>query len=269
VARFRLDNAAKLGLNTAQARLLSRLVIGPEFTNYQGGPGQTISIHGALPVTRPASPTSSSTADPNTTDLNATGLSSPSETGPSATGPSATSPDPESTLGSAASSAPRHKRASHRASDSPTVDLRGRLPVGEGPTRVIVRPGMAADMVRAQQAAEAEAADQEAEPELASRAAAIAARIAELVAGPAAAAPPHPATSERPVPRLTPRHAEEGPTQRMKASVPERSEQTTNLADRAEFMRRTAARMAANSARSKATTRRADQPQPLRDNHPA
>jgi hypothetical protein len=34
VARFRMDNAGKLGLTVAQSRLLSRLLIGPEFSNY-------------------------------------------------------------------------------------------------------------------------------------------------------------------------------------------------------------------------------------------
>ena len=56
IARFRVDNADKLGLTTPQARMLSRLLIGPEFTNYQGGAGQTVSLLGALSVHRPAQP---------------------------------------------------------------------------------------------------------------------------------------------------------------------------------------------------------------------
>jgi hypothetical protein len=52
IARFRLDHAADLGLTTPQARLLSRLVIGPEFSNYQGGEGQTVTLSGALLVSR-------------------------------------------------------------------------------------------------------------------------------------------------------------------------------------------------------------------------
>ena len=52
IARFRLDHAADLGLTTPQARLLSRLVIGPEFANYQGGEGQTVALSGALLVSR-------------------------------------------------------------------------------------------------------------------------------------------------------------------------------------------------------------------------
>ncbi|GAB1694265.1 hypothetical protein KRM28CT15_60680 [Krasilnikovia sp. M28-CT-15] len=54
VARFRIDHADKLGLSTPQARLLSRLLIGPEFSNREGGAGQTVSLPGALPVNRPA-----------------------------------------------------------------------------------------------------------------------------------------------------------------------------------------------------------------------
>jgi hypothetical protein len=52
IARFRLDHAADLGLTTPQARMLSRLVIGPEFSNYQGGEGQTVALSGALRVSR-------------------------------------------------------------------------------------------------------------------------------------------------------------------------------------------------------------------------
>jgi hypothetical protein len=53
IARFRLDNAEKLGLSTPQARMLSRLLIGPEFANHQGSEGQTVTLLGALVLTRP------------------------------------------------------------------------------------------------------------------------------------------------------------------------------------------------------------------------
>jgi hypothetical protein len=56
IARFRVDHAADLGLTTPQARMLSRLVIGPEFTNHQGGEGQTVALSGALLVSRPRRP---------------------------------------------------------------------------------------------------------------------------------------------------------------------------------------------------------------------
>jgi hypothetical protein len=56
IARFRVDHAGKLGLTTPQARMLSRLLMSPEFRNHQGGSGQTVSLLGALPVHRPAAP---------------------------------------------------------------------------------------------------------------------------------------------------------------------------------------------------------------------
>ena len=54
VVRFRLDHEAELGLSAAVARMLSRLLIGPEFLNHEGGEGQTVSLLGALPVAKPA-----------------------------------------------------------------------------------------------------------------------------------------------------------------------------------------------------------------------
>lgn len=57
IARYRVEHASPLGLSAAEGRMLSRLVIGPEFTNYQGGEGQTVSMLGALPIGEaPASP---------------------------------------------------------------------------------------------------------------------------------------------------------------------------------------------------------------------
>jgi len=53
IARFRVENTAELGLTLPQSRVLSRLVIGPEFSNYQGGEGQTVSLLGAVPVDLP------------------------------------------------------------------------------------------------------------------------------------------------------------------------------------------------------------------------
>nr|WP_296071561.1 translation initiation factor 2 [uncultured Actinoplanes sp.] len=57
IARFRVEHAGELGLTAPEGRMLSRLVIGPEFSNYQGGEGQTVSLLGSLPVeTAPAPP---------------------------------------------------------------------------------------------------------------------------------------------------------------------------------------------------------------------
>ncbi|WP_433297704.1 translation initiation factor 2 [Actinoplanes sp. CA-030573] len=56
IARYRVEHATALGIPAAQARMLSRLVIGPEFSNYQGGEGQTVSLLGSSPVALQASP---------------------------------------------------------------------------------------------------------------------------------------------------------------------------------------------------------------------
>jgi hypothetical protein len=53
IARFRIDRATALGLTTPQARMLSRLLIGPEFSSHQGGEGQTVALSGALLLSRP------------------------------------------------------------------------------------------------------------------------------------------------------------------------------------------------------------------------
>jgi hypothetical protein len=55
IARFRVEHAAELGLTMPQSRMLSRLVIAPEFSNYQGGEGQTVSLLGSVAMQpRPA-----------------------------------------------------------------------------------------------------------------------------------------------------------------------------------------------------------------------
>jgi hypothetical protein len=56
IARYRVENARELGVSAPHVRMLSRLVIGPEFTNYQGGEGQTVSLPGASTVEPPTAP---------------------------------------------------------------------------------------------------------------------------------------------------------------------------------------------------------------------
>ena len=53
IARFRVENADEIGVPAPHVRMLSRLVIGPEFSNYQGGEGQTVTLLGAVPVPAP------------------------------------------------------------------------------------------------------------------------------------------------------------------------------------------------------------------------
>jgi hypothetical protein len=56
IARYRVENAGELGIAAPQVRMLSRLVIGPEFNNFQGGEGQTVSLIGAVSVETQAAP---------------------------------------------------------------------------------------------------------------------------------------------------------------------------------------------------------------------
>ncbi|MEV4349585.1 translation initiation factor 2, partial [Actinoplanes sp. NPDC049596] len=50
IARYRVEHAGELGIPVLQTRMLSRLVIGPEFNNFQGGDGQTVTLIGAVSV---------------------------------------------------------------------------------------------------------------------------------------------------------------------------------------------------------------------------
>jgi hypothetical protein len=289
VARFRVDNSAKLGLTIAQSRLLSRLLIGPEFSNYLGGPGETVSIPGALLVNRtavdpygtpayqpaarqPAYGPSVSPLVPVTAALTAP---APAPVSPAPVSPAPVShrapepvdvpialpveiaalpsvarlddglpsagapPRPAGEAGRPAREIARPAREITRPArevarttrDVPRLAEPPARLVGEGATRVIsVRPGIAADMARALQAAKAEAATQESEPDLASRAADLAARVASLVS------------------EVVP-----SPTVRVDLAAADRFDDgpTTNLSERAETVRRAAARFAANSARTR------------------
>jgi hypothetical protein len=122
-------------------------------------------------------------------------------------------------------------------------------------------------------AAKAEEATQQAEPALASRAADLAARVADLVAGSAGPEPSQDRvetwdfTPEVWRPAARSRHAEPRvtediritPSAQARTTGAERLEvPTTNLAERAQAVSRTAARMAANAARGRIGARAAD-----------
>jgi hypothetical protein len=288
VARFRVDNVEKLGLSMGQTRMLSRLLIGPEFRNHQGGEGQTVSLLGALLVSRPV-PAPALVTEP------ADELDSP------------------------------FLDEIHIEDVEPEPEVAQR-PVAEGTRLIAYRPGRAADAARALMAAKAEEDAHQSEPATASRAADLAARVANLVSrtpeaddlvvevqtppadtrtfgarlaelrafesGRHAEAriadswhrPDHADETTRLAPafaddttrldtayaeriareRLGPERvaAERAAAERVAAerADAERFEAptTTNLAQRAESIRRTAARMAANAARSRIGTRRAD-----------
>jgi hypothetical protein len=53
IAQFRLDNAATLELSTPHARMLSRLLIGPEFVGQGGGAARSVALAAALWMARP------------------------------------------------------------------------------------------------------------------------------------------------------------------------------------------------------------------------
>jgi hypothetical protein len=210
IARFRMDNAEKLGLTTPQSRMLSRLVIGPEFSNYPGGPGQTVSLQGAMSVSRPApagldQPVAEPEPEPANLD----------------------SPILESLIEAEPVTAP----------PAPAAEA------AEGTRLMINRPGLAADAARAWQAARAEEVTQQAQPDLASRAAELAARIADLVSQ----AEPEPAA---PAPGRSPVLSADDPG---RLDVP-----TINLSERAETLRRSAARYSANSTWNRSAPRSAD-----------
>ncbi|MET0495645.1 MAG: translation initiation factor 2 [Actinoplanes sp.] len=292
IARFRMDNAEKLGLTTPQARMLSRLLIGPEFINHQGGEGQTVTILGALPVNRPISPSTTFTTPPalvpeGPTDrmpgfesypAPAAGGASISLSGPDLNPPPRRLP---ATPPATDDLEPLPKRISRRASlnnDEAPADVPAHLPVPLPEARPVpvagltgrlpgYRPGLAADEARALQAAAAEEETQLAQPDLASRAADLAARIANLVSAteenpvlpaPAKAAlPPQPPAGQVPAPRQGPVAGQlPAPVRRSAADqFPVSDGPTTDLTARAESVRRAAARFAANSANSKAARR--------------
>ena len=167
IARFRLDNAEKLFLSTAQARMLSRLLIGPEFRNYQGGEGQTVSMPGAEPVSRPAS------------------------------APVPPLPDPALLTESPTPGEPSPLRQPALLEESAPAEKAGR-PAEESTRLIAYRPGRAADAARAIMAARAEEDTHHTEPARASWAADLAARVANLVSRSTHFEPPRKPDAARP-----------------------------------------------------------------------
>ncbi|GIF24637.1 hypothetical protein BJ973_008115 [Actinoplanes tereljensis] len=178
IARYRVENAAELGISAPHGRMLSRLVIGPEFSNYQGGEGQTVTLLGAVSVQESAPPPRPRPAY------------------------SASAPVPAPT----------------------SPPLAGQADFGTTPPQVL-RPGFDDD-VRSRPARPADHATLHGTPDLATRAADLAARVANLVSGGSLA---------------------EAQTANLSAYLggPEEPD------DRAEQIRRTGARLAANSGRGR------------------
>jgi hypothetical protein len=269
IARFRVDNAAKLGLSTGQARMLSRLLIGPEFRNHQGGEGETVSLLGAMPVSRPAPAPALPPSIPLEAVVLLAGEAATVEHGrpePVRIGAhAATEEVPLSAVLPAAPPRPIGEEVTRlRIRDEPTRPARDERArpvddeqtwmlaepdrqIDEG-TRLIYRPGMAADAARALMAAKAEEATQHAEPALASRAADLAARVADLVAG---SAGPEPSQDRVQTWDFTPEVWR--PAARSRHAEP-RVPDDLRITPSAQAVRR----MAANAARGRIGARRAD-----------
>ena len=160
IARFRVENADLIGVPAPQARMLSRLVIGPEFSNFQGGEGQTVTLLGAVPVPAPFD------EEPAPADLHDEPAFADARVPVSGSHAYADAPGP-------ATEPHPYADAPHAYADAPA-------PVS-GPRAYADRPGVEADAQRAEEALRAELDSRQAEPDLASRAASLAARVASLV----------------------------------------------------------------------------------------
>jgi hypothetical protein len=226
IARFRVDNADKLGLTSVQMRMLGRILMGPEFRNHQGGEGQTASLLGAMLVARPVA-VPEPIAEPAPPGQIPPAQTPPGQTPPGQTPPGQTTP------------------AQTPMGQTPVIPAQ----VGQTTRLINYRPGRAADAARQLLAVRAEQEAEKVEPEVASRAADLAARIADMVSQDGGPAPRH-SHQGHAEPRLDDVDID------LDSPVDSDSEVTTNLADRADRIRRTAARMAANSARWKVGIRR-------------
>jgi hypothetical protein len=221
IARFRVDNINRLGLSVSSARLLSRLLIGPEFTNHQGGEGQTVTLQGALLLNRSADAATAMPAPPRSAglaqtprlvikreDILAKRAAAPAERAQAQPGPGAEravipvqrQETPSPTTPRPATPRPGGQRAT--APDSPDSAAASRgaprreiatkpvMPPADG-TRVLgSRPGIEADAIRASLAARAEEATHQHRPDLASRASELANRVADMVCAEVEPEPP-------------------------------------------------------------------------------
>ncbi len=292
IARFRLDNATPLGLSAGHARMLSRMLIGPEFINHQGGDGQTVSLLGAMLLRRPASASAAPAPPPAETQAAETpaaqtpAAQTPAAETPAAETPAAGTPRAEApeTEWRAPAQPPTESPARRRADEAARPPDEGERPAdngdraadtGERPPDRKNRPGIDADVSRAWAAARAEKATQQEQPALAERAADLAARIADLIAFQGEPAQREPAQREPALGNPThgkpthgePTHGHGEPTSTKADPGTRVTEEraasrfevpTTNLAERAEALRRSAARLTANSAGSRVARRHPD-----------
>jgi hypothetical protein len=160
IARFRVENQTEIGVAPAHARMLSRLVIGPEFTNYQGGAGQTVTLLGSVqvPAPEPSEPIRAEAVHEEPAYEEAS------------------YPEPAYQEPSYQEHAFQEHAYSRPVSSAPVSSM-----PTSGSRAQADRPGRAADAVRAEQAARAEQDARYTEPDLASRASSLAARVASLL----------------------------------------------------------------------------------------
>ncbi|WP_122981157.1 translation initiation factor 2 [Actinoplanes teichomyceticus] len=220
IARFRVENATEIGVAPVHARMLSRLLIGPEFTNYQGGEGQTVSLLGSVPVPaqEPAAPAYAEPAPAYAEPAPAYAEPAPAyaepayqEAAPAAYQEPAYA---ETVYAETAYQQPAYREPAYAepayepAASSPVSSMPvssmpvsptpvSAVPVSSMPTSSMPtssmptsggrgapqRPGREADALRAEEAMRAEQDSRHSEPDLASRAASLAARVASLMSG--------------------------------------------------------------------------------------
>ncbi|XVU24625.1 hypothetical protein ACQPZJ_46680 [Actinoplanes sp. CA-054009] len=305
IARYRVEHAIELGIPVLQARMLSRLVIGPEFNNFQGGDGQTVTLIGAVSVQRlaaepqqPQNPWVASAYAPPASDAYAKPAAhaapepaarpgyapAPYSAHPVVSGPPApaaagsapvirsaapVSAPPPTWSPAAPVSAPPPIVPAPAPTPPPIVPAPAPTPPPVPTSAAPTSPGRSpSESWRVQPADDTALRGRD---DLDSRAASLAARVADLVSGGAETAGTRPtgetnlsAFLERPVPRSAeppPYGGASSPTSGAGWDTPTPtpiSGAGYEGGDRAESVRRTAARFAGNAARSRGSIPRQD-----------
>ncbi|MEU8657531.1 translation initiation factor 2 [Actinoplanes philippinensis] len=194
IARFRVENADLIGVPAVQARMLSRLVIGPEFSNHLGGKGQTVTLLGEVAVPGPdagAAPAPDEPALPEPAYQEQAYQQEPAyqqapayQQEPAYAEPAFRGPGyREQTY-----QEPAHRESVYQepvyqqaAYQEPVYQEQAYQEPVSGANGWSDRPGVEADALRAEEAMRAEQDSRQSEPDLASRAASLAARVANLV----------------------------------------------------------------------------------------
>ncbi|WP_433792037.1 translation initiation factor 2 [Actinoplanes sp. CA-252034] len=189
IARFRVENADLIGVPAVQARMLSRLVIGPEFSNHLGGQGQTVTLLGEVAVPapdarEPAYQQAAHQQEPAYQEPahQAQPYQAPVYQEPAYQGPAYQEPVYQEAYQAPVYQEPVYQEAAYPEPvyQEPVYQDAYPEPVS-GSQGWSDRPGVEADALRAEEALRAELDSRQSEPDLASRAATLAARVANLV----------------------------------------------------------------------------------------